>query len=132
MKKRMKEVQDAASVLQRAIRDVPTKEFLEVEGRLQLENLTRLEHLLGSIGKCKNCSKVTPLHSERQDQSGSRQGCAPECHFGKSVLHTHCYRSVGTSTEISCPSKSAGCNGGSGAMASDRRHHEQLGIGFAH
>jgi hypothetical protein len=35
MKRRMKEIQDAAAVLLDMLGDVPTKEFLEIEGRLQ-------------------------------------------------------------------------------------------------
>jgi hypothetical protein len=49
MKKRMKEIQDAASVLLHMLGDPPTKEFLEVEGRLQIENVSGLEHVLKGI-----------------------------------------------------------------------------------
>ena len=49
MKRRMKEIQDAATVLLDMLGDAPTKEFLEVEGRLQIENVGGLEHVLKGI-----------------------------------------------------------------------------------
>jgi hypothetical protein len=49
MKRRMKEIQDAAAVLLDMLGDVPTKEFLEIEGRLQIENVGGLEHVLKGI-----------------------------------------------------------------------------------
>jgi hypothetical protein len=49
MKRRMKEIQEAATELLHMLRDVPTKEFLEVEGRLQIENVGGLEHVLEGI-----------------------------------------------------------------------------------
>jgi hypothetical protein len=51
MKKRMKEIRDAATVLLQMLQDVPTKEFLEVEGRLQIENVGGLEHVLKGLSE---------------------------------------------------------------------------------
>jgi hypothetical protein len=51
MKKRMNEIQDAATVLLHMLGDVPIKEFLEVEGRLKIENVGGLEHVLKGVSE---------------------------------------------------------------------------------
>jgi hypothetical protein len=46
MRKRLMEVGDAAAVLQRALQDTPTRDFLEQEGGIQIENFGSLDHAL--------------------------------------------------------------------------------------
>jgi hypothetical protein len=49
MRKRLGEIAEAAVLLQQALQDAPTKEFLELEGHVQIENIGGLDHALRTI-----------------------------------------------------------------------------------
>jgi hypothetical protein len=51
MRKRLIQVANAAAILREALQHDPTREFLELEGDVRIENLGGLEHTLRIIGE---------------------------------------------------------------------------------
>ena len=60
MRKRLIQVANAAAILRDAVQHDPTREFLELEGNVRIENLGGLEHTLRIIGERAASAAVSP------------------------------------------------------------------------
>jgi hypothetical protein len=60
MREQLTQIADAAAILQRALRDSPTKEFLELEGSVRIENIGGLDHTLRVIGERATVAAASP------------------------------------------------------------------------
>jgi hypothetical protein len=60
MREQLTQIADAAAILRRALHDSPAKEFLELEGGIQIENIGGLDHALCAIGKRATVAAASP------------------------------------------------------------------------
>jgi hypothetical protein len=60
MRDTLAEAAKAAATLLHALRDTPTREFLELEGNLRLENHGAIERTLGAIAECAPLAAASP------------------------------------------------------------------------
>jgi hypothetical protein len=76
MRKGLAEVSDAAAKLLRALRHTPTREFLELEGNVRIENRGGLEHALDAISKAAADAGASPRISAAPDKGKRGAGRA--------------------------------------------------------
>lgn len=76
MRKRLIQVANAAAILRDAMQHDPTREFLELEGNVRIENLGDLEHTLRIIGERAASAAVSPRISTSGTTAKKGQGKA--------------------------------------------------------
>jgi len=89
MREQLTQMADAAAILQRALHDSPTKEFLELEGGVQIENIGGLEHTLCTISERATLAAASPRISATSTMAKRGSGKAlPAKAFSPKTLCT--------------------------------------------
>jgi hypothetical protein len=76
MRERLTQIADTAAILQRALRDSPTKEFLELEGSIHIENVGGLDRTLSGISECAKRAAASPRISATSNTAKRGSGKA--------------------------------------------------------
>jgi hypothetical protein len=76
MRKRLIQVANAAAILRDAMQHDPTREFLELEGNVRIENIGGLDHALRTIGERAAGAAASPRISASETAAKKGQGKA--------------------------------------------------------
>ena len=76
MREQLIQVANAATILQRALRDSPTKEILELEGGIRIENIGGLDDTLRAIGERATLAAASPRISATSTRAKPGSGKA--------------------------------------------------------